>query len=187
MFHILIDASSIVRSTTVIQGDPGTGKTVVAIYLLKLLADIRSSTGLDALDEDGDSLFSEFFTDEHRMLLRDLRIGFVIPQQSLRKSVQKVFRKTPGLDPSMVLTAFDVGESATDFDLLIVDETHRLNQRANQPAAALNIKFRDITTKLFGHDDTSKTQLDWITAKSTHQIFLVDPAQSVKPAEWLFQ
>jgi hypothetical protein len=61
------------------------------------------------------------------MLLRYLRIGFVIPQQSLRKSVQKVFRKTPDLDPSMVLTAFDVGESATDFDLLIVDETHRLN------------------------------------------------------------
>jgi hypothetical protein len=83
----------------------------------------------------------------------------------------------------MVLTAFDVGESATDFDLLIVDETHRLNQRANQPAAALNIKFRDITTKLFRRDDTSKTQLDWITAKSTHQIFLVDPAQSVKPAD----
>jgi DUF2075 family protein len=83
----------------------------------------------------------------------------------------------------MVLTAFDVGESATDFDLLIVDETHRLNQRANQPAAALNIKFREITTKLFGQDDTSKTQLDWITAKSTHQIFLIDPAQSVKPAD----
>ncbi|MGD8195253.1 hypothetical protein ACEXQB_012260 [Herbiconiux sp. P18] len=43
-------------STTVIQGDPGTGKTVVAIYLLKLLADIRASTPLDALDDDGDSL-----------------------------------------------------------------------------------------------------------------------------------
>ncbi|NQX33291.1 DUF2075 domain-containing protein [Herbiconiux sp. VKM Ac-2851] len=171
------------RSTTVIQGDPGTGKTVVAIYLLKLLADIRSSTDLDALDDDGDSLFSEFFTDEHRMLLRDLRIGFVIPQQSLRKSVQKVFRKTPGLDPTMVMTAFEVGESEHDFDLLIVDETHRLNQRANQPAATLNAKFRDITTKLFGQDDTSKTQLDWIKARSTHQIFLVDPAQSVKPAD----
>ena len=50
------------------------------------------------------------------MLFRDLRIGFVIPQQPLRKSVQKVFRKSPGLDPTMVLTAFDVGESATDFD-----------------------------------------------------------------------
>ncbi|GAA2224791.1 DUF2075 domain-containing protein [Herbiconiux moechotypicola] len=169
------------RSTTVIQGDPGTGKTVVAIYLLKLLADIRASTPLDALDDDGDSLFSEFFTDEHRMLLRDLRIGFVVPQQSLRTSVQKVFRKTPGLNPSMVLTAFEVGESELDFDLLIVDETHRLNQRSNQPSAAQNIKFRDITAKLFGTDDVTKTQLDWIKAKSTHQIFLLDAAQSVRP------
>jgi DUF2075 family protein len=177
------DLRSTDRSTTVIQGDPGTGKTVVAIYLLKLLADIRASTPLDALDDDGDSLFSEFFTDEHRMLLRDLRIGFVIPQQSLRKSVQKVFRKTPGLDPSMVLTAFEVGESEQDFDLLIVDETHRLNQRANQPAAMLNAKFETITVKLFGRDDKSKTQLDWVKARSTHQIFLVDPAQSVKPAD----
>lgn len=115
------------------------------------------------------------------MLLRDLRIGFVIPQQSLRTSVQKVFRKTPGSDPSMVLTAFQVGESELDFDLLIVDETHRLNQRSNQPSAAQNIKFRDITTKLFGADDVTKTQLDWIRAKSTHQIFLLDAAQSVRP------
>lgn len=101
--------------------------------------------------------------------------------------MQKVFRKTPGLDPSMVLTAFDVGESEQDFDLLIVDETHRLNQRANQPAATLNAKFRDITARLFGHDDKTKTQLDWIKAKSTHQIFLVDPAQSVKPADILIE
>lgn len=43
------------------------------------------------------------------MLSRDLRVGFVIPQQSLRKSAQKVSRKTPGLDPSMVPTAFDGG------------------------------------------------------------------------------
>ncbi|MFB2583452.1 hypothetical protein [Herbiconiux liukaitaii] len=83
----------------------------------------------------------------------------------------------------MVLTAFDVGELEQDFEVLIVDENHRLGLRANQPAAAMNIKFRDITTRRFGHDDTSKTQLDWIAAKSTHQIFLVDPAQSVKPAD----
>lgn len=53
-----------------------------------------------------------------RKRLRDLRIGFLIPQQSLRKLVQKVFRKTSGLDLLTVLTAFDVGESEQDFDLL---------------------------------------------------------------------
>jgi hypothetical protein len=54
----------------------------------------------------------------------------------------------------------------------------RLNQRANQPAATLNAKFRDITTKLFGHDDTSETQLDWVKARSTHQIFWSTPPKA---------
>ncbi|KIW09872.1 hypothetical protein PV08_11973 [Exophiala spinifera] len=41
-----------VRSTIVIQGDPGTGKTVVAIFLMKLLLDIKTFTSLEDLDSD---------------------------------------------------------------------------------------------------------------------------------------
>jgi DUF2075 family protein len=168
-------------STITIQGDPGTGKTVVAIYLLKLLADIERAT--DVEDLDSDTLFSEFFAPGYRELLASARIGLVVPQQSLRESIKKVFRKTPGLRPEMVMTAFDVGQSDETFDLLVVDEAHRLNQRANQPSGALNKKFRQITESLFGSDDASKTQLDWIKAKSKHQIFLLDSAQSVRPAD----
>ncbi|KIW09871.1 hypothetical protein PV08_11972 [Exophiala spinifera] len=83
----------------------------------------------------------------------------------------------------MVLTPFEVAQADGQFDLLLVDETHRLNQRANQPSGVLNAKVRDITINLFGSDDTSKTQLDWIQAKSQHQIFLLDAAQSVRPAD----
>jgi DUF2075 family protein len=116
-------------------------------------------------------------------LLNDLKIGLVVPQQSLRKSISNVFRRTPGLSAPMVMTAFEVGQSETYYDLLIVDETHRLNQRANQPSASQNAKFRTIAEKLFGSDDKTKTQLDWIQAKSKHQIFLVDAGQSVRPAD----
>lgn len=168
-------------SSIVIQGDPGTGKTVVAIYLMKLLRDLATVTSTE--DLDGDSLFSEFYTDDVRELLSPLRVGIVVPQQSLRDSIKKVFKKTPGLSPSMVLTPFEVGESAENFDLLIVDEAHRLNQRANQPSGVQNKRFRDITVALFGEDDHGKTQLDWIVAKSAHRIFLVDAAQSVRPAD----
>jgi DUF2075 family protein len=168
-------------STIAIQGDPGTGKTVVAIYLLKLLADIERAT--DVEDLDSDTLFSEFFAPGYRELVASVRIGLVVPQQSLRESIKKVFRKTPGLRPGMVMTAFEVGQSEETFDLLVVDEAHRLNQRANQPSGVQNLKFRQITEKLFGSDDTSKTQLDWIRAKSKHQIFLLDAAQSVRPAD----
>ncbi len=175
------DLESGESSTIVIQGDPGTGKTIVAIFLLKLLKDIEVSTDLEDLDSD--SFFSEFFTEGYRELLADLHIGLVIPQQSLRESVKRVFRKTPGLRADMVLTPYEVGESDRHFDVLIVDEAHRLNQRANQSSGMQNKKFKEITERLFGADDVSKTQLDWIRAKSRHQILLLDSAQSVRPAD----
>ncbi|MET4638153.1 DNA/RNA helicase domain-containing protein [Mycetocola sp. 2940] len=178
---LFADLGSGANSTIVIQGEPGTGKTVVAIYMLKLLVDIANTVALE--DFDSDTMFSELFIPQNRALLTDLRIGLVVPQQSLRESIRKVFRKTPGLDPSMVLTAFDVGNADEDFDLLIVDEAHRLNQRANQPSGVQNKNFADITKKLFGFDDLAKTQLDWIRAKSKHQIYLLDAEQSVRPAD----
>lgn len=177
----LIDVERGAESTIVIQGDPGTGKTVVAIYMMKLLVDIKTLASLEDLNSN--SRFSSFFTEGNQSLLHGLRIGLVVPQQSLRDSIKKVFRKTPGLDRSMVMTPFDVGQADETFDLLLVDETHRLNQRAGQPSGVLNAKFAAITRTLFGSDDTSKTQLDWIRAKSRHQIFLLDAAQSVRPAD----
>lgn len=167
--------------TSVLQGEPGTGKTVIAIYLMKLLEDIRTTDPREAIDLD--TLFADFFISGFSDLLADFRVGFVVPQQSLRKSVERVFEKTPALSPDMVLTPFEVGESATTYDLLIVDEAHRLNQRSNQPSGVQNKRFRDITTEIFGFDDTSRTQLDWIMAKSERQILLIDPEQSVRPAD----
>ena len=167
--------------TIVIQGHPGTGKTVVAIYLLKLLVDIGSAPPSD--DFDRDSLFADFFLGEYPALLADLRVGIVVPQQSLRESIKRVFRKTPGLDAAMVLTPFEVGQADGEWDLLLVDEAHRLNQRANQSTGVLNAKFPIINKRLFGVDDLAKTQLDWIRAKSRHQILLLDEAQSVRPAD----
>jgi DUF2075 family protein len=175
------DVARQAESTVVIQGDPGTGKTVIAIYLLKLLADIANIRGAE--DLDADSMFAEFFVGEFPALIRDMRIGIVIPQQSLRQSIKRVFSKTPGLTPAMVVTPYDVGKDERGYDLLVVDEAHRLNQRANQPSAAQNTMFRSITETIFGSDDRTKTQLDWIIAKSKHRIFLLDAAQSVRPAD----
>jgi hypothetical protein len=165
----------------VIKGDPGTGKTIVAIYLIKLLVDIGRSIPME--EQNSDSIFSEFFTPENRDLMRELKIGFVIPQQSLRKTVQVVFGQTPGLSKNMVLNAFDVGKSLEKYDLLIVDEAHRLGQRANQSSGMQNKDFRDINTALFGEDDPKTTQLDWVRRQSKARILLVDSAQSIRPAD----
>jgi len=178
LFQDLADGTD---STIVIQGSPGTGKTVVAIYLMKVLLDIARTYTDDDVDQDG--LFVEFFASGYRDLLHDFRIGLVVPQQSLRASIKAVFAKTPGLRPAMVLSPFEVGKATERYDLLIVDEAHRLSQRANQPSGPQNAMFREITERLFGFDDVTRTQLDWVRAQSRHAVFLVDGDQSVRPAD----
>lgn len=178
---LLEDLKSCSGRSLVVQGGPGTGKTIVAIYLMKLLLDIAKSADDEMLDRD--TLFSGFFNSDYRELLRDFRVGLVIPQQSLRKTIETVFQKTPGLDKFMVLTPFEVGESTSPYDLLIVDEAHRLGQRANQASAAQNAKFTKINEALFGEDRYDITQMDWIRVQSRHQLYLIDSAQSVKPAD----
>lgn len=178
---LFVDLASDDDSTIVVQGSPGTGKTVVAIYLMKVLIDIARTKTDDEVDQDG--LFVEYFASGYRDLLHDFRIGIVVPQQSLRASIKAVFAKTPGLRPTMVLSPFEVGRAHERFDLLVVDEAHRLSQRANQPSGPQNKMFREITERLFGFDDVTKTQLDWINAQSRHTVLLVDGEQSVRPAD----
>jgi Uncharacterized conserved protein (DUF2075). len=129
------------------------------------------------------TIFSDFFTSGHAELLQSLKIGIVVPQQSLRESISRVFSLTPRLHKKLVVTPFAVGESEEPFDLLVVDEAHRLNQRANQASGPLNKKFADINRKLFGADDPKWTQLDWIRKQSTHTILMLDVGQSVRPAD----
>ena len=165
----------------VVQGNPGTGKTIVAVYLIKLLVDIQSLGSDAGLDED--SIFSDFFQKGFPAMLANKDIGFVVPQQSLRKTLQKVFKKTPGLNKDMVLSPFDLGKAGKVYDLLVVDEAHRLRQRSNQEAASQNKSFHDINVKLFGNDDKEITQLDWVRKLSKHQVLLLDIDQTVRPGD----
>jgi DUF2075 family protein len=178
---ILESVSKSKQNRIVIEGDPGTGKTIVAIYLAKLLKDL-AETSPDEIAES-DSIFSELFTEETRQITQQLKIGLVVPQQSLRKTLLDVFGQTPGLDKSMIMTPFEVAESAEYFDLLIVDESHRLGRRANQSSAVGNKRFKDANIRLFGSDDYQYSQLDWIESKSKIQVLLLDIAQTVRPAD----
>lgn len=177
----LADLRAGVSGEEVIQGGAGTGKTVMAIYLLKLLRDIERRDLSEEIDSD--TMFSEFFMPENQELLAGFTAGLVIPQQSLRESVTKVFRNTPDLGDTQILSPFDVGESAGMFDLLIVDEAHRLNQRANQPSGMQNKRFRLINETIFGEDHDELTQLDWIREKSKHRVLMIDYNQTVRPAD----
>jgi DUF2075 family protein len=136
----------------------------------------------EELGED-DSIFADFFTPELSSLFGGLKIALVVPQQALRKTLEVVFTQTPGLHKDMVITPFEVAESKEDFDLLIVDESHRLGQRSNQKSAMQNKKFTELNIRLFGVDDKTKTHLDWIRLKSRHQVLLLDTAQTIRPGD----
>ena len=178
---LLTDLRNEDEASIVVRGEPGTGKTVVAVYLMKLLMDIATSRPDELLDQD--TMFADLFEGDQREVLKDLRIGLVIPQQSLRKTLERVFRQTPGLHKSMIMSPFQVGKVTEPYDVLIVDEAHRLSQRARMPGPALNADYRKININLFGEDLDHYTQLDWIRARSAHQILLLDALQSVRPSD----
>ncbi|KAM9863705.1 hypothetical protein ACI1US_00404 [Leucobacter sp. BZR 635] len=175
---LFADIASGTPSTSVVQGGPGTGKTILAIYLLKLLRDIQLTT--HDPDPEDDGRFNEFFVSGYREALAGARIGFVVPQQSLRKTIQSVFKQTPGLRGIQVLSPYTIAGKDEHWDLLVVDEAHRLTHRGSGTTRGM---FNDRNKLLFGDEHEAKTAVDWIIARSDHQVFLVDGEQTVRPAD----
>lgn len=133
-----------------INGEPGTGKTIVATYLSKLI--ISSKWG------------------------KNLKIGLVVPMTSLRRTLKKVFKYVKGLSSSMILGPNEV--VGKRYDVLLVDEAHRLQRRKNLTSY---VPF-DNANRYYnlGNDGT---QLDWIMRASKSQILFYDPKQSIKPSD----
>ena len=141
------------ESLSIIKGEPGSGKTILAIYLVKYLLSGDATAGL--------------------------KIGIVLPQTSLRETVGQIFRNISGLKKNMVLGPNDVVNEEQQFDLLIVDEAHRLNRRQN----LASYSAFDSAARKLGLDPATTDQLDWILQKSRHTVLLYDGKQSVKPSD----
>lgn len=169
------------NQVAVVQGDPGTGKTIVATFLMKLLADLGSF--VDDGDEKRESVFEDFYLEDVRALFRHRRIGLVVPMQDLRRTLTRVFSATPGLSGDMVLSPREVALDERRFDLLVVDEAHRLSQFGAQSIGTLTKEFREINESLFGGAQPEASQLDWIRARSDNTILMVDTSQTVKPID----
>ncbi len=159
-----------------ISGSAGTGKTILATYLMKLL-----------VSEIEDNQFEDFNDDELREInyikafkskYPKAKIGLVVAMTSLRESLESVFKKIPGLKSSMVVNPSDTFKLKEKYDLLIVDEAHRLRQYKNISWMGA---FKNNNRKLGLNDDG--TELDWILANSKNQIFFYDTAQSIKPSD----
>jgi DUF2075 family protein len=159
-----------------IKGSAGTGKTILATYLIKLLYSDVSDSILEEFNDDELKEINYIRTFQSKY--PNAKIGLVIAMTSLRESLQAVFKKIPGLKSSMIINPSETFKLNQKYDLLIVDESHRLRQYKNISWMGA---FRKNNQKL-GLDDTGN-ELDWILANSKNQIFFYDSAQSVKPSD----
>ena len=159
-----------------INGGAGTGKSVLATFLFKLLK-----------SGDNDLNFGEFSDDEKeiRLLVNELRqiypdpkMALVVPMSSFRKTLKKAFAGVEGLSPKMVVGPSDISKET--FDLILVDESHRLRKRVN-----LGAYFGAFDKAAFrlGLDKHNCDELDWVLQQSDKSIFFYDENQSIKPSD----
>ena len=165
---------------TLIQviGGAGTGKTILAVYLIKLLVDIRDKHSNWAIMDTEDALYLKKLS-KRLNGLND--IGFVVPMIQLRETIKSVFNSIEGLCETMVISP----EEATHkmYDLLVVDEAHRLYKRRNLPSNIYK-SFDKTNQRLMGDSFTKSeadyTELDWIIKSSRTQILFYDSLQSIR-------
>ncbi|MDO4502033.1 MAG: DUF2075 domain-containing protein [Coriobacteriia bacterium] len=144
----------------VVEGMPGTGKTILAIYLLKTLKDNPK--------------------------YKDMNIRIVEPVTSLRNTLRQSLKNVSGLSPNDVIAPTDIakpdmGYSPDDgksFDIVLVDEAHKLKRRVNLGTQYGN--FDRVSARLGLPKETS--QMDWIISQTKLPIFFYDPLQSIGPS-----
>lgn len=165
----------------VVNGCAGTGKTVLAISLINSIVNAKN---IQLDDLRGDSLSIE----KVELLLEiqkyvkthgDLKIGFVFPMMGIRKTIAAVFKNVGnGLSKEMVISPYALRDN--EYDILFVDESHRLTRRKNLAAVFGNF---DLTCKTMGLDPNEANELDWIFIKSKYAVLFYDEDQSIKPSD----
>lgn len=160
----------------IIEGGAGTGKTILAIFLFKLL-----NTNND------DFNFKEFGEDETEFvdLIKDLKnkypspkMALVVPMSSFRNTLKKVFKNIKGLNSNMVIGPAEIAKEK--YDIVVVDESHRLRRRVN--LGAYYGAF-DIVCEKLSLDRYTCSELDWILLQSSKSILFYDENQSIKPSD----
>lgn len=160
----------------VVEGGAGTGKTILAIFLFKLL-----------ISNNEDFNFKEFGDDESEFIKTIIelkkqypnpKMALVVPMSSFRNTLKKVFKNIKGLSASMVIGPAEIVKG--DFDIVFVDESHRLRRRVN-----LGTYFHafDVVCEKLNLDKNNCSELDWILKKSENAILFYDENQSIKPSD----
>lgn len=173
ILRALVDPS---LKNVMVEGSAGTGKSVLAIFLFKLI------------HSDMDQLNLENFSDTE-LELRDLvlqvkqlwpnpSMALVVPMGSFRNTLKKAFRNVAGLNSKMVISPSELTKQR--YDIVLVDESHRLRKRVN--LGAYYGAF-DRSCAALGLDKETSSEVDWVTLQSDKSIFFYDPNQTIKPSD----
>lgn len=173
---LIIDALiSDSKKSIFIEGGAGTGKTIIAIFLFKLM-----------LTSDDDFNYKEFGEDELEFINKvkllkqkypSPKMGLVIAMSSFRKTIKNVFRNIQGLNHNMVIGPSDL--SKAKYDIIFVDEAHRLRKRVN----LTNYASFDNTARALGLIPNETNELEWTQLQSLKALYFYDPKQSIKPSD----
>jgi uncharacterized protein len=161
---------------SLVEGGAGTGKSILAIFLFKLLKTDTVDFNLTDFDENDLELFDLFKKVKEQY--GHLEMALVVPMSSFRKTIEKVFKGIKGLKSNMVIGPADVAKKK--YDLLIIDESHRLRQRVNLGAY---FGAFDKNCEALGFDKMTSSELDWVLKQANKSILFYDEQQSIKPSD----
>ncbi len=159
----------------VVQGGAGTGKSVLAIFLFKLIHSDVESLELHEFAEDEEELRDLVL--QFRERFPEPRMALVVPMNSFRKTLKKAFSNVAGLNAGMVIGPSDL--KSRQYDVVLVDESHRLRKRVN----LTNYRSFDEICEVLGLDKLRCSEVDWVTRQSGKAVFFYDPNQSIKPSD----
>ena len=163
----------------VVRGAAGTGKTVLAIFLMKLLAsDVAQLLDTDGEVYDDSDGFDLTVLRRLKQALPNPRVGLVVAMTSLRNTLREVFGQLYGLSAKQVLSPSEASKADPPFDVLLVDEAHRLRRRK----AIGWMGAYDATNRRLGLPKEA-TELDWVLGSAPHVVLFYDKAQSVRPSD----
>lgn len=163
-------------NSIIIEGGAGTGKTILAIFLFKLLKSEIEDLNLKDFGED-EKEFIELIK-ELKSIYPNPSMALIVPMASFRDTLKKIFKNAKGLNSKMVIGPAEVAKEK--FDILVVDESHRLRKRVN--LGTYFGAFDSVNRKLDLKEDEGD-ELEWVLKQSTKNVLFYDENQSIKPSD----
>ena len=168
------------KGVSIVDGCAGTGKTVMGISIINNIVNAINIDETELSDEQKAEPLNKA-----RLRIKDfvehvrpIKVGLVFPMTGIRSVIKKVFKACGnGLTAKMVMSPSQIKND--DFDVIIVDESHRLARRKN----LTNYNDFDKTCSFFNLNKNEANQLDWMLLGAKYTILFYDKDQSIKSSD----